>query len=379
MSTDVSSAHEAELAAPVDVLDLDGGGPWYAARRTWVAALIGLTLVGEGAFLARARDPLAAQRSAVAALDDPAKAELAERWERFRKLSPEEQQRLRELNAAVEADADPAGLRTTLAAYQQWKSGLSPVQSAELVGLDATARLARVRRFAAEQTAVAARHLSDEDAKRIVAWLERQFDQVQDKLLEALPDEARKRFDALDRRQRNWALIMSLASFRAAGGPPIGPRLESLSPTALTELHDELSPAAQSVWDSAATPEERKQLLGDWIRQAVFRQMPQRDGGYGSRIDEAELRRFFEHELTDAERNRYLGLPRDEMNAQLRRDYLRRKGLWKEPNFGDGPFTRGPFGRGTFGPGSGGERRPPQGPNNDPRPTPPPGNKGPQG
>lgn len=373
MATNVSPTDAADDVAPqADAFDLDGGRPWYASRRIGAAVLIGAALIGEGVWMAQARDPLAAQRKAVAALDDATKAELVERWERYRKLSPDEQQRLRDLHAAIDADADPGRLRATLASYQQWKSGLSPVQSAELLGLDASARLQRVRAIADEQTAAAARHLSDDDAKKIVAWLERQIDSVQDKLLDALPPDTRKRFESYDRRQRNWSLIMSLVSFRAAGGPPIGPKLENLSPAALAELHDDLSPAAQRVWDSAKSPDERKQLLGDWIRQAVFRSMPHREG-YGVRIDEDQLRNFVEHELTDAERARYSALPREEMNSQLRREYLRRKGLWKEPNFGDGPWGRGPYGRGSFGSGGPGERRSPQGPPGGPRNGLPPG------
>ena len=354
----MTNVAEEPLETDIEHFGVAGGEPWYVSKRLWVAAAIGAALVVEFALIARARDPLAAERQAVVDLDDATKAQLAERWERFRKLTPEEQQRVRELHAAIETDAQPDELRTALVSYQQWKASLSPQQSAELVGLAPQARLDKVRKFTAEQGAIAAKTLSTEDAKTIVAWLEKQIDLIQDKLMAALPGDARDRLEPLGRRERNWALIMSALSYRGTGA-----RFDQISQQAIVELHAQLSPAARSQFDTAVTIDEKKQLLADWIRQAVFRTMPYRDGGHMSRVSDEEIRRFFEHELKESDRARYLALPREEMNSQLRREYLRRKGLWKEPGFGGGTFGRPPFGRGPGGPGPGGpgERRPPGG------------------
>jgi len=323
--------------------------PGYASRRWMLAAILAAAMALEVAWIAGSRDPLASERAAVAALAPQEKAALADRWEQFRKLTPTEQRRLRDLHADIEADADPQGLRNTLAAYQRWKAGLAPVQSASLVGLEPDARLNRVRELTAEQTLADDKTLSAEDSRAVVLWLERQVDSFQDKLFAAMPTETRRRYESLDRRQRNWAVIMSLASHRNAAAPG-GPRLENVSVEALAELRDSLSPNARAAWDSASAPEERKQLLADWIRQSAFRLMSQRDGGHAARVDDEDLRDFFERDLSESERVRYLSLPREEMTSQLRRDYLRRKGLWKEPGFGDGPFGRPPFGRGTGSP-----------------------------
>jgi len=340
----------------VDAIDLFGGDEpqGFALRRWTAAAILVAAMALEIAWIAGTRDPMSAERAAVATLAPQEKAALAERWEQFRKLTPTEQQRLRDLHADIEADTDPQGLRNTLTAYQRWKAGLAPVQSASLVGLEAEARLNRVKELTAEQTLAADKTLSAEDSRAVMLWLERQVDQFQDKLFAAMPTEMRRRYESLDRRQRNWAVIMSLASQRNAGAPG-GPRLESISVEALAELRDSLSPNARAAWDATKAPDERKQLLADWIRQSAFRLMSQRDGGPAARVDDDELRNFFERDLSDVERARYFALPREEMASQLRRDYLRRKGLWKEPGFGDGPFGRPPFGRGAGPPP---ERRP---------------------
>lgn len=344
--------------------DVDGAAPWYASKRTWIAALIAVVLAGEITLLARNRDPLAAERRAVAALDDSEKARLEANWQRFESFKPAERERVRELHAAMETDAKPDALRAAMASYQEWKAGLSPQQGAALVGLSPQKRIEAVRKFAREQEALAAKTLSNEDAKIILAWLEKQVEVVHDKLFDALPADARERLEHANRRERNWSMIMSIVSFRGSSN-----RIDLLSPQAVDELRDQLTPAAKKAFDAAPNPEARKQLLADWIRQATYRMMSYRDGGYASRVDDKELQRYLD-ELPEPERARYLALPREEMASQLRREYMRRNGLWKEPSiggYGRPPFNRGPGqgppgapgGGGMGGPGGQGERRAP--------------------
>lgn len=394
-----STVTDEPLAETAMGFDVDGSAPWYAAKRTWAAVLITAVMVGEVVWLVRQRDPLAAQRSAVAGLDDAQKTQLAESWARFEKLTPDERERVHDLHAAIEADADPEKLRATLASYQKWKAGLSPQQSAALVGLSPPKRVDEVRKLAAEQKAVTDKWLSNEDVKKIFDWLEKQVEIAHDKILDAMPPGSRERYQNTPRKDRNWTLIWSITSIRG----PQAARLDSLSQQAVAELRGELSPAAQRVFDAAPNAEARKQLMGDWIRQAAFRSSPFRDGGFASQVDEAKLQHFFKEELTESERSRYLALPREEMASQLKGEYLRRKGLLKEPIYGSGfgryPFSRGPGGMngpggptgpggrdGRDGPGGGGDRRQqfgpgPGGPNNPPRDgfgnPPPPNDDGP--
>lgn len=157
----------------------------------------------------------------------------------------------------------------------------------------------------------------------------------------------------------------------------------------LPKLRTMLSPSAQARWDAAAkNKDEFRSLLTDWIRQSFERGMMHRDAGKSFlAINEKELQRFFESEISETDRKRLMALPKEDMMSQLRREYFRSKGYWKDPSGkpigfgGRGPF--GPMhddGRGSMyrrqpddgrppSEGPGGERRPPNG---EPPPPPPP-------
>lgn len=377
------SAHTLALDEPAaPELRTEPTGDGAHRRRAAAAAIIAAVIVGEIFWARNLSDPLAIERNRIAAMNDAERAVLATDWERFRKLAAEEQRRLRQLHVDVEADADPDALRRTLTDYQQWKSKLSPQQSAELVGATADVRLARVRSLTAEQQAGDARRLGPDDARAVITWLESQVQANQQKLLAQLPEQARQRLESLDGRERNWSLMLFLLTTRS----PDGPRLDGIAPEALTSLRAALSPQLQAVWDGAKTTEERRGMLADLLRQAISWQFAQRSNtdAAAPRVDVEELRKFFDQELNEAERRQYLGMSREEMTQQLRREYLRRKGIWREPSFGEGPFGRGPFLRPNNGAGGGvnGDRRP-QKPGEErrapippggqkPKPTPPP-------
>lgn len=306
--------------------------------RNVLAVMIAVALPIEIAWFVKHKDPWADSRQVIAALDDAGRAELAADWDRFQKLSGDEQKRLRNLHATIETDADPETLRTALTDYEKWKSGLTPQQSASLVGLSPSERIDRLRALGEEQSTIAARALSPADVKTVMAWLEGEVDKFQDRLIAAVPQPARTRLESLGRRERNITLILAALNLRGAGAGHVGPRFENLPLQSLVELREQLSPEAKKAWDSTRTIEERKLLLAEWIRQAAIQTYGMRDGmTIGQRIGNIELQKFFENELTDAERDRLVALPREEMNMQLKQEYVRRRGM-KEPQPG-GPLN----------------------------------------
>lgn len=296
-------------------------GMWRIA----LTVMIAIALPIEIAWFVKHEDPWAEQRRAVAELSDADRAKLAADWERFQRLAPDEQRRLRQLEAALDADADPESLRAALADYERWKSGLTPQQSASLVGLSPEQRIERVRILGEEQRSIAAKSLSAADVKTIIAWLEGEVDKFQDRLVGALPPPARERLESLSRRERSITLILAALNLR--GGGQGVPRFENLPLQSLVELRERLSPEAQQVWDAARTIEQRKQLLAEWIRQAAIKTYGVRDGLAGQRIGSMDLKKFFDTELTESERNRLLALPGDEMAMQLKQEFLRRRGF----------------------------------------------------
>lgn len=318
-------------------------------RRVAAALVILLVLIGEIAWAYRRQDPLADRRAAVAVLPVDEKAALAAKYERFQRLPEAEQKRLNELAEGLTTGGDAPAVLRTMRDYLQWKAKLSPQQSALFVGLEAEDRLKKVEQFVGEQRVFAAQELSDADAKVIMAWLEQQVKTHQEKLLENLPGTVRERFELMGARERSWALMYYVMSQQRGPGPS---RFDLVTPAALEELRGKLSPPAQARWAAAERArddgDDPKTLLAEWIRTAIERTVGYRGVGAtaSARIDELELRKFFENELSENERQRLMALRPDEMQSELRREYLRKRGLWKEPAAGKfGPFPR-PFGSG---------------------------------
>ena len=357
-------------------------------KRRIAAALVILAILGcEAAWAYSQAQSAGDGRSALASLPTGDKTALAAKYERFQKLPTSEQERLRALAAEFSMSGDEPELLATLRDYLRWKSKLVPQQSAMFVGLDADARLKRVQAIAGEQEAASAQEFSDADSKVVMGWLEAQVRAHQDKLLENLPAIVRERFEAMGSRERTWALMYYVISQKGGPGPS---RFDVVEPQALAELRGKLSPRAQARWAAAEKDprdgDDPKQLLSDWIRRSIERTVGYRGEGAAStaRIDDSDLRKFFEKELSESERQRLLALSPDDMQSQLRREYLRSRGLWKEPAAGRfGPFPR-TFGSGDHRGGPPSFRKPPDGkmpdgrfPDGGPGFKPQPGGKGP--
>jgi len=313
----------ASLSAASSFADIDGAGtPWR-----WAAgAIVVLVAAAEVAwYFGQAGGPEAEHRRSIEAMSPSEQATLAARFERFEKLEPAEQERLRKLHAAIEADADPEALRTTLSRYETWNAQLPPQVSAQLVGLPADQRATKVASIVAERREAAAKTFSEADSQVLVAWLEKQVRGYQDEMMSQLPATMRERLDHMGARERTWALMLFALTQRGPGGSPF----QKISPTAMAELQAELSPAAQDQWKQAAgNPDDLKLLVAGWVRQSMERTMAQ--AGPSTRISDAQLMEFFDRELSEEDRTRLVALPREEMMSHLRREYFRRKGLWRD-------------------------------------------------
>lgn len=360
-----------------DALSFEMPEKLWTLRRVCIATLIVAAAAGELAWALSSRDSLAARREAAARLTESEKADLEDKRERFAKLDPAEQTRLRELHAELSRDPSPEALHATMDKYLRWKAQLSPQESAMLAGLKPDERAARVAAVRAEERAVDDRRFAESDSKKLIGWIEHQVRSHQAAILAGFPSAMRERFEMMGDHERNLALIYYLVSTRGSGA-----RLEMFV-SELPKLREQLSPAAQARWDAAAkNPSDFKLLLSDWIRQSFERAVVMRDPSKSNfTISEKDLKNYFE-KMPEDDRQRLMALPGDERTSHLRRDYLRSKGLIKEPGGKFGPFGRGPFGTPADGPGGenrGGFRRPTDGEHHGPPNGPRPGERRPGG
>jgi hypothetical protein len=254
------------------------------------------------------------------------KEQLWRKYERFRVLPAAEQERLRRLDAALQADAKAAQLRQVMERYQHWLERLSPAERAELISLDPRQRLARISQLRAEE----ARRLGPQDAEAFAAWFEAL-------LLRQRPELKRMLDQAADETARRAQVRRVIGGFfrgpahPAPPGAPDGSRKPFWNPDDLAKLKDSLSETARRQLDEAAQPVERRKLVSSWVRQAYFKHSAMPSLRLSPTLGEERLRKFFDEELDVSERVRLLGLPLDQMQRQLWQLYQQRH---PQPNAG---------------------------------------------
>ncbi len=300
-----------------------------------------------------------AARERIAAMDR-AKKEQLRRWrEQFAALDADEQARLRRLYHDLAAAREPETLHAVALRYYEWLKALPPIARAELVELSPAERVERIENLLARQSRDRIRRLGAEEAQVLGAWLS----EVTDQMIEALPESAQARIrQEADSQRRRGALLMFLQSSRSSDG--VRRSIDQvLGEGDLAELRARLPESTRLDLERHAIPEQWRIVKG-WIPQLVRHRFVRRGPrGLFSETDERTLVEFFEHELDDAEFDRLLALPAEEMQRELRRLYLQRsKGppSWR-------PGTPGPRPR----PGLRPSRRPPQEPPSGPGRSPP--------
>ena len=115
-----------------------------------------------------------------------------------------------------------------------------------------------------------------------------------------------------------------------------GNKLPIIADAEITRLAEQLSPEARVVLEGQATRPDRVRMIHDWV-QAITR--ARLAAGLtakgGAPVSADDLSRFFQNDLTQAERDRLMELPRDEMHRELRKLYLQRKHLPDAPPSSD--------------------------------------------
>jgi hypothetical protein len=284
----------------------------------------------------------AGRRTWITGLDEEDRAALRAQFNRFLALSPQEQERLRALHAAVMTSPESEKLQQTMLQYQVWLNALPASRQYELRDMPVDARVREIVNQVQREANNPWIELSPEEAQR----LDRALQSVREQIGQELgPPPGRGEFGGprgRDRdRDRGPAFAQQLREQFAKHREEWLPLILG----ALSEEHrDKLS---------ALPLRQQQQQILRWLMQARGRDGQWR-GGRGPlvEISQQELERYFV-EANPADKQRLLALPREQMQQQLRRMYLREE---FGEGFGpaDGSFGPPPRGeRGGFGPGRG--------------------------
>jgi hypothetical protein len=329
------------------------------------------------------REELAARREEVESLSLEEKNDLRKSYERFRAQPKEEQERLRDFDAALRAEPDEARLRGVLASYHNWLPTLSPLERANLLKMSPDNAIKEIQRLKQEQLRVFARSggsrqgpLEKSDVDKIERFLQDwAWNQRDDILAQATPEDQewfRKLPDDVKRR--------SLIHLTKKPGPPRPPDLNDKEwqdllgqlPTVkalfesqgkqvpgklLQQFPAEVQEGIKAAVSKADTTKEKQNVLFGWYHSAQWA----RDAFAGG-VSREELDRFFREELDQKERERLLSRAPEDFNKSLRFLYFVKKELPPGHFRGFGKRGGGRGGKGDgHGPGNGfGRRGPPE-------------------
>jgi hypothetical protein len=281
-----------------------------------------------------ATDAPAEPEARLASMSAADKAELQRQAERLRRLTDEEQNRLRKLEHALSADPQGARLREVMARYQEWFRGLNSTQRTELLSLPPEQRVPRIKSLMDEQERqrfqeLLAVPLQPEDQRVLASWVNELLRDNEQRLLEQLPPLERQRLRQVE--DSNRRMLLLIAAFRFRSGPTTR-LLELMQPTEeqLLDLRKRLSPQSRAALDSARDAAERRLVVQSWLRAAL-------ESRLGPPVNKDELQRFWDEEITAEQREYLESLPRDRMKVELQRLYQRQH--FNKLRLGQPPFN----------------------------------------
>jgi hypothetical protein len=310
---------------------------------------------------------------------------------RFRELSSDEQDRLRQLHAEVAAP-DAGELRETLLIYQRWLRGLPPDRQFELRNMPAADRVDAVKRWAAQMRDDSLFALTEDELETLFQAIRVPLADIRRVVTRnvELPGNRGKRGDRdADRadkdRQRDPGRRRGDDGDRDRGRERPGNFFAQPFIQYRRELTNRLNPRpgdSQQFYQAVLAalpqrtrdpfdelrPQEKVERFLTWMRQYTAAM---------GEISQQDLERFFAEELDARTRAELLSLPPGEMEQALRWRYRRQPnsgfpGRWWLGRQGgrenwSGPWQEGPRRRGPGGPPDD-FGPPPFGPPGEPRP-----------
>jgi len=301
-------------------------------------------------------DPLAVQSSnRVDSLESPEewlenlaeeeRLSLRAKTNRFRALSAEQQDRLRELQMELHADKDTEQLQQTMLRYQDWLSDLPASEQYELRELSAEPRVKRIMRMLRQDATRKSLELTAEELKALFEVVTPRIEEMRKKILSQMSGKEKERFEGLAGHEKRRQLMDRMMRISRRDGEQFQRMLQEAIPEEKLKAFEKLS------------SEEKRRRFGGWMWEAyeqegAGRRRPARRNM--AEPSEQELEKYFSEELDAATIERLLALPREKMQQKLERRVqggISRRD-WERPHDRD----YGPPGR-HYGPPRPGEGR----------------------
>jgi hypothetical protein len=303
-----------------------------------LVALVGNTARGDGATVPD-------RQQYIESLPAAEKDELRRKQERFEKLSPEEQEKLRAMEQALVQDAEGQRLREVMLRYHEWLRALPPSQRTEIMIAPAEERIEKIKKRLDEQETqrqefLRMQSIRPQDVEIIRNWMKSIFSRAEPELLKHVSPQQREDFKKLsDSRRFGFVVAAVVRKQRMENNPMQLDAIMGLTEEDRKGLVRQLSSGAQSAYDSAAAEADRRQLVLSWMRAAVMREIMW--------VSPQEVKRFADRpnpKLPDHLRDQIDYLPPNQVRAEF-------EGMFREESrrrYGDGPGSPRPHFRGSL-------------------------------
>lgn len=266
-------------------------------------------------------DELSERRARLDGMSAEEKKELLRKKQRFDRLSPDEQARMRSLHVAISQHENADRLRSVLERYNQWLKTLPESERAKLLGMPADQRIMHIKRLRQQQERKTFGLLGDRlagppgDVEKLFRWASEFVEHHESELLLGLPPAYRQQVLRADARRRHRMLMFSMIGLlgRRRSGQPL-PQPDAGE---IRKLSEALSPRAKQFLLNETDSARRTAIVYRWLQAAVVAKLL-------PPIQKDELRRFYEKELKDYEKAKLDEMPADEAQRQLRRLYYQR-------------------------------------------------------
>jgi hypothetical protein len=288
--------------------------------RMWPVLLV-TALAALGASPTMTSEELAARRAHIAAMEPAAQQELLRKYERFSALPVDEQQRLRDLEAAISSHPNAERLHQVLERYHEWLKTITPSQRAELAELPPDKRVQEIERIRRRQRDDQNLELlSRQDMREIMRWIEDLVKKHRQELVAGIPERYRARYEKdTDPRRMQMALV-----YRMFGRSREGEHESRVTQDDVDRLAKKLSEPARAEIGKAGTLEEQRQIVSGWIFSTLRRYDSWQGGRWANPVVAEELLQFLQNDVAPAKREQLLKLPREEMLRELRKMYFER-------------------------------------------------------